>query len=56
MGGEAFSPLKAQCLSVGECQGGKAGVGGRVWEHPHRSWGRGGIGGFEGATRKGDNI
>ena len=28
MGGEALGPVKAPCLSVGECQGGEAGVGG----------------------------
>jgi hypothetical protein len=28
MGGEALDPVKAQCPSVGECQGGEAGVGG----------------------------
>jgi hypothetical protein len=28
MGGEALGPVKAQCPSVGECQGGEAGVGG----------------------------
>jgi hypothetical protein len=28
MGGEAFDPVKAQCSSVGECQGWEAGVGG----------------------------
>jgi hypothetical protein len=27
---EVFGPVKAQCPSVGECQGGKAGVGGLV--------------------------
>ena len=41
MGGEALGPMKAQCPSVGECQGQEAGVGGLVsrerWE---------GIGGF----------
>ena len=38
---EALGPVKAQCLSVGECQGGEAGVDGWVGEHPHRSKGRG---------------
>jgi hypothetical protein len=28
MGGEAFGSVKARCPNVGECQGGKAGVGG----------------------------
>jgi hypothetical protein len=41
MGGEALGPVKAGCPSVGECQGGKAGVGGWVGEHPHRNRGRG---------------
>ncbi|KRY62377.1 hypothetical protein T4D_16340 [Trichinella pseudospiralis] len=27
MGGEALGPVKAQCLSVGECQGQEAGRG-----------------------------
>jgi hypothetical protein len=30
MGEEALGPMKAQCSSVGECQGGEAGVGGQV--------------------------
>jgi hypothetical protein len=30
MGGEALSPMKALCPSVGECQGQEAGVGGLV--------------------------
>ena len=43
--------------SVGECQGGKAGVGGWEGEHPHRSRGRGiGEGVSGGETEKGDNI
>ena len=42
MGGEALSPVKALCPSVGECQGQEAGVGGLV------SRGRGeGIRGFQ---------
>ena len=28
MGGEALGPVKAQCLNIGECQAGKAGMGG----------------------------
>ena len=36
MGGEALGLVKAQCPSVGECQGGEGGVGGWVGEHPHR--------------------
>jgi hypothetical protein len=55
MGGEALSPVKALCISVGECQGQgqgqEAGVGGLV------SRGRGkGIGGgwfWEGKLGKG---
>ena len=39
MGGKALGPVKAQCPNVGECQGGKAGVGKWVGEHPHRSRG-----------------
>jgi hypothetical protein len=30
MGGETLSPVKALCLSVGECQGQEEGVGGLV--------------------------
>jgi hypothetical protein len=41
VGGEALNPVKAQCPSVGECQGGEVGVGGWVREHPHRSRGDG---------------
>jgi hypothetical protein len=41
VGQEAFDPVKAQCPSVGECQGGKAGVGGWLGEHSHRRRGRG---------------
>ena len=41
MEGEALGPVKAQCTSVGECQGREVGVGGWVGEHPHRSRGRG---------------
>jgi hypothetical protein len=37
MGGEALGPVKAQCPSVGGCQGGEVGVGGWLGEHPHRS-------------------
>jgi hypothetical protein len=55
MGGEALDPVKTSCPSVGECQGGEAGVGewvggrlaGWVEEHPPRSRRRGyGIGAF----------
>jgi hypothetical protein len=41
MGGEALGPVKAQYLSVGECQSSEEGVGGWVWEHPNRIRGRG---------------
>jgi hypothetical protein len=48
MGGEALGPEKAQCPSVGKCQGREAGVAGWMEEQPHRSRGReDGIGGFE---------
>jgi hypothetical protein len=30
MGGEALGPVKVQCPSVGECQGGEEGMGGCV--------------------------
>ena len=56
MGGEVIGPVKAQCPSVRECQGGEAEVWGRG-EHPHRSRAReGGIGGSGGEARKRDNI
>ena len=41
MGGEALGPVKAQCPSVGECQGRKTGMDGGVGEHPHRGIGMG---------------
>jgi hypothetical protein len=48
MGGETLGPGKASCPSVGECQGGEVGVGGRVGEYPHRSREReDGIGDFQ---------
>ena len=54
MGGEAFGPVKARCRSVVECQGGEAGVGRWVGEHPHRSSGKGmGWGFWEEKTGKG---
>ena len=40
MGGETLGPVKAQCSSVGECQGVEEGVGRWVGEYPHRSRGR----------------
>jgi hypothetical protein len=39
--GEALEPETVQCPRVGECQGGRMGVGGLVGEHPHRGRGRG---------------
>ena len=42
MGGEALGPEKAQCPSVGECQGGETGVGGLVSRGSEK-----GIGGFQ---------
>ena len=40
--------------SIGECQGGKVGVGGWVGEYPHRGRGRGdGMGVLEGRPGKG---
>jgi hypothetical protein len=53
MGGEPLGPVKAQCPSVGECQGREAGVGG--WRNTLIEAG-GGEGTFRGETRKGDNI
>jgi hypothetical protein len=40
MGGEALGPVKAQCTSVGKCQGGEVGMGGWVGDKQHRSRGR----------------
>ena len=37
MGGETLGPMKAGCPSIGECQGGEAGVGRWVGEYPHSS-------------------
>jgi hypothetical protein len=56
MGGEALSPVKAGCPSLGECQDEEAGVGG--WgDHPFRIKGSGdGIGDLGGETLKGDDI
>ena len=52
MGGEALSPVKILCPSIGECQGQEAGVGGLV-----SRGGGDGIGGFlEGGTRKGQTF
>jgi hypothetical protein len=55
MGREALGPVKALCLSVGECQGREVGVGGWEGGHPYRSRGMG-YGGSGGETGKGDNI
>jgi hypothetical protein len=41
MGGEVLGLVKAQCSSVGGCQGGEVGVVRWVGEHPHRSKERG---------------
>jgi hypothetical protein len=59
MGGEALGPVKAQCLSVEECQGREVGVGGYVGGGSTLIETRGGgmgCGVFRGETRKGDNI
>jgi hypothetical protein len=57
VGGEAHGPEGVQCSSVGECQGGRTGVGGWVGEHPHRGRKRGYRGGgSEGETWKEENI
>jgi hypothetical protein len=41
MGREALGPVKAGYPCVGEYQDGKAGVGGKLAEQPHRNRGRG---------------
>jgi hypothetical protein len=41
MGGEALGPEGVQCPRVGECQGGKIGMGGWVGLYPHRGRGKG---------------
>ena len=41
MGGETLCPMKAQCPSVGECQGSEKGAGMLVGKHSHKSKGRG---------------
>jgi hypothetical protein len=51
MGGEALDPVKVECPNVGEFQDRGVGVGGLVSRGR-----RGGIGGFQKETRKGDNI
>ena len=50
MGGEALGLAKIICLSIGECQGQEAGVGGLE----NRGMRGGGI--FREETRKGDSI
>ena len=53
MGGEALGHEKAQCPSVGECEGREAVVGGWVGEHPHRRRYKGDSEGVSGrGTRK----
>ena len=56
MGREALGSVKAQCPSVGECQGGAVGVGG--WGSTLTEAGGCGIGCgvSRGETRKGDSI
>jgi hypothetical protein len=57
VGGTALGPEGVRYPSVGECQGGKVGVGGWVGEHPYRGrgereWDRRFLGG-RGRPRKG---
>jgi hypothetical protein len=52
MRGETLGPVKVLCLSIGECQGQEAGMGGLV----SRGRGERGEGIFRGETRKVDNI
>ena len=59
MGEDALGSVKAQCPSVGECEGREVRVGGWLGVHPHRSSRKGdGIGRFWGKEEieKGDNI
>jgi hypothetical protein len=51
MGGEALGPVKILCLSIGECQGQEARVGGLVSRGKGKEMGVSG-----GETRKGDKI
>ena len=53
MGGEALGPEGVQCPSVGECQGGRMGVGG--WGSTLIEQGEG-LGVSEGETWKEENI
>ena len=53
MGGEPLGPGKAPHPSVGECEGGKLGVGVWAGEPPYRSRGRGeGVGGLQRGNRE----
>ena len=55
MGGEALGPVKARFPR--EFEGREAGVGGWVWEHPHRSREMGdGVGGFWEGRKLGKGI
>jgi hypothetical protein len=51
VGGEALGTVKAQCLNVGECQGGEVGVGG--WVSTLIKAGGGGM--LYGVSRRGVN-
>jgi hypothetical protein len=51
MGEDDLGPVDAGCPGVRECEGGKAGVGGWLGKHPHRSRGGGDeVEGFLGGT------
>ena len=52
VGGEALGPVKARYLSVGECKGREAEVGGWVLVHSHRSRRRGNGIGSSGGDQK----
>jgi hypothetical protein len=41
MEGGTIGPVGVRCPSVGECQGGKASMGGRVGKHYHKVRGGG---------------
>jgi hypothetical protein len=53
MGGEALGPVKAQCPSLGECQGQEVGVGG-LGSRGREEGREEGV--FRGKTRKEDII
>ena len=55
MGGEALGPVKAQCHSVGECQGQEARVDGLVSRRMGSGRDKGSVF-FGGETRNRDNI